>query len=284
MKQYHHILQDILAYGTRQANRTGTDAISIPGHMMRFDMNDGFPMVTTKQLFYRKAIGENIGFLRGYNTVEQFESLGCDWWAKDANENSKWLQSPFRKGKGDLGRIYGQQWRKWTNGSRLPIDQLQLVLDTIRNDPTSRRILMSAWRPDEMDQMALPPCHVSYQFIVNVEKGELNLCMYQRSCDMFLGVPMNIFGSALILHLVAAATGLKPRFFNHFLADAHIYVNHIDQVRLQLTRDPLPLPTIHIDAPLNGANADTLAAIRPEQITIKGYQHHPAIKGEMSTG
>jgi thymidylate synthase len=161
---------------------------------------------------------------------------------------------------------------------------VQVALDTIRNNPTSRRIIINAWRPDEFDQMALPPCHVLYQFIVNVEKHELNLCMYQRSCDMFLGVPMNIFGSALMLHLFAAATGLKPRHFTHFLADAHIYVNHVDQVKEQLTRDPLPLPQLLIHHSLYGANANELAAIEPYQIALGGYAHHPAIRGEMVTG
>ncbi len=283
MKQYHDVLNDVLIHGTRQANRTGTDAISMPGHMMRFDMVDGFPAVTTKKLYFRKAIGENIAFLRGATTVKEFEDLGCDWWVKDANENSQWLASPHRKGEGDLGHIYGYQWRNWPNPGGKPIDQLQVVLDTIRQNPTSRRIIMTAWNPAELPKMALPPCHQDYQFIVNVERGELNLCMKQRSCDMFLGVPMNIFGSAMMLHLVAKATGLRARHLTMFLADAHIYVNHLDQVQEQLKRDPLPLPTIEIGAELLGCNADHLAAIQPHQIKVLNYQSHPAIFGEMST-
>lgn len=277
-------MSDVLLYGTRQANRTGTDAISMPGHMMRFDMADGFPAVNTKKLYFKKAIGENIAFLRGATTVKEFEDLGCDWWAKDANENSQWLASPFRKGEGDLGHIYGYQWRKWPNPGGEPIDQLQVVLDEIRRNPTSRRIIMTAWNPAELPKMALPPCHQDYQFLVNVEKQELSLCMKQRSCDMFLGVPMNIFGSALILNLVAKATGLRARHLTMFLADAHIYMNHVDQVQEQLSRDSMPLATLEITADLFGCDADGLAAIQPHEILILNYQSHPPIRGEMSTG
>ncbi len=282
MKQYHEVLNDVLMQGTIQANRTGTDAVSMPGHMMRFDMDDGFPVITTKKVAYKKAIAETIAFLRGYNTVELFKSLGCDWWEADAN-TAGWLANSSRTGDGDLGRIYGIQWRRWKTQDGGFIDQLQGVLDTIRNNPTSRRIIMTAWNPAELNQMALPPCHVSYQFIVNVEKRELSLCMYQRSCDMFLGVPMNIVGSSLILHLVAKATGLRARHFTHFLADAHIYVNHLDQVQEQLTRTPKQLPTIEISKQLYGVDADTLASITPEEIFILNYEHHPAIAGKMST-
>lgn len=284
MKQYLDVLKEVLATGTRQANRTGTDAISIPGAVMKFDLADGFPAVTTKKLFYKGVIAEMLGFLRGYTTCEEFEALGCNWWAKDANENTQWLNSPHRSGPGDLGRIYGAQWRDWRTDTGPSIDQVQVALDTIRINPTSRRIIINAWRPDEFEQMALPPCHVLYQFIVNVEKGELNLVMYQRSCDMFLGVPMNIFGSALLLELVAEATGLRARHFMHVLADAHIYVNAIDQVKEQLTREPLALPRLKIHKELLNCSAIALAYTKPEEIELIGYQSHAAIKAEMVTG
>ena len=285
MKQYHDVLTEILDTGTWQKNRTNVESLMIPGAMMKFDMQKGFPAITTKKLHYQGVIGEMIGFLRGYTHADEFAKLGCNWWYKDANENTQWKASPYRTSPGDLGRIYGAQWRRWAT-TRGFIDQVDMALNTIRRDPTNRRIIISGWRPDEFQMMALPPCHVLYQFIVNVERNELNLCMYQRSCDMFLGVPMNIFGSALLLHLFAKATGLTPRHFTHFLADAHIYRNHIEQVGIQLGREALPLPTLvlHGMDHFANVNADGLAKIEPQQIELVNYQHHAAIKGEMVTG
>lgn len=271
---------DILANGTRQANRTGIDAISLPGAFMRFDLQKGFPAMTTKKLAFDGVKGEVLGFLRGASSAAEFRALGCPWWDKNANENTQWLASPHRQGTDDLGRIYGVQWRSWENDGWY-IDQVEQALKLIQTDPTNRRIIINGWRPDELHKMALPPCHVLYQFIVNVEKQELNLCMYQRSCDMFLGVPMNIAGSALMLELFSKATGLVPRFFTHFLADAHIYVNHLDQVREQLKRDPLPLPKLHIKRVLHGS-VQSLESIQPNDIELLGYNHHPAIKAEMA--
>lgn len=186
MHQYQQVLRQIIDTGSQQSNRTGTDAIVIPAAMMQFDLRFGFPAVTTKKLIYDKGFAEMIGFLRAYNTVKQFESLGCDWWAKDANENKAWLASPYRKGKGDLGRIYGCQWRGWRvklneDGTYETLDQFQAVLDAIRNNPTGRRIIMTAWRPDEFDQMALPPCHMTYEFVVDTRKKDLHMSMHQRS-------------------------------------------------------------------------------------------------------
>lgn len=293
MRQYLDYLNNILINGHRQANRTGIDAISVPGAMMKFNLKEGFPVVTTKKLAFGMVKGELIGFLRGYDNAAQFRELGCKIWDQNANENKAWLANPNRKGTDDLGRIYGVQWRDW-HGSRSirsgelcvdDIDQVMNALNEIHNNPTNRRIIINAWRPDEFDQMALPPCHVLYQFLVNVERNELNLCMYQRSCDSLLGVPFNIASSALLLSLFARITGYQPGTFTHFLADAHIYVNHLDQVSEQLSRMPLPLPQLIIDAPTYaevGFNPDLINTITPDQIKLFEYNYHPAISAPMA--
>ena len=279
MKQYLALLNDILENGTRQANRTGIDAISLSGAMLKFNLKDGFPVVTTKKLAFKACKAELIAFLRGYDNAAQFRELGCNFWDQNANENKAWLANPNRKGVDDLGRVYGVQWRNWkTKIGR--IDQVQNAIDEIMHNPTNRRIIVNGWRPDEFDQMALPPCHVLYQFIVTVEKRELNLCMYQRSSDLFLGVPFNIASASLFLNIIAKLTRYTPGTFTHFLADAHIYVNHIDQVKEQLSREPLPLPTLNITGtPWTDWNINT---IHPDQISLISYQSHPAIKAEMA--
>ena len=292
MKNYLDMCRVILDEGTWQANRTGIDAISIPGHMLKFDLAKGFPAITTKKLYFDFGIkGELLGFLRGYDNAADFRSLGCKIWDANANDPgkegspNKWLTNPHRKGEDDLGRLYGVQWRDWVcsyesrtgAGKRVAIDQVATAQHLIENDPTNRRIIISAWRPDEFDQMALPPCHVLYQFLVNVEKKELNLCMYQRSADCFLGIPWNIASSALFLSLMAKVTGYTPRYFTHFLADAHLYKNHIDQIKLQMTREPYPLPQLVL------ANKTRLEDFEPDDIQIINYQHHAPIKGAMAT-
>lgn len=198
MKNYQQMLSHILEHGTTQSNRTGVKAISVPGYMLQFDLSKGFPAVTTKKLAFKTMVGELIGFLRGYSSAAQFRSLGCNIWDQNANENKAWLENPNRKGDDDLGRIYGVQWRDWSeyrgedqcltdlNGDapayiRGTFDQVQNAIDTIRSDPTNRRIIISAWRPDEFALMALPPCHVLYQFIVDTTNCKLNMCLYQRS-------------------------------------------------------------------------------------------------------
>lgn len=313
MWQYHDVMQDILINGYMQGNRTTDRAIKTDyGYAMRFDMRDGFPAVTTKKLAFDMMKAEMIGFLRGYDNAEQFAALGCNWWRKDANENTQWLASPHREGDGHMGRVYGVQWRRYRGpflfvdtttapaGETSPfvlteddrqyyvyqdeIDQLQQVLDAIRNTPESRRIIMTAWNPAELDKMCLPPCHVTYKFMVNVKTKELSMSLWQRSCDMFLGVPMNIAGGALLLHLVAKATGLLPRFMTHHLDDAHIYESHVNQVEQQLRRGAYLHPELDIRCDLYGADADGLAAIEPRDIALINYQHHPAIKAEMVTG
>lgn len=326
MKQYHRLLKHILDNGTRQSNRTGIDAISVPGGTLQFDLSQGFPAVTTKRLYFKQVVGELIGFLRGYTNAQQFRDLGCSVWDQNANENAAWLANPNRLGEGDLGRIYGAQWRRWrgnivynryedpkfdsglTNAAEdengawqyTEIDQIQNILTKLKTDPTNRRLIVNAWRPDELDQMALPPCHVFFQFIANVEKNELNLCLYQRSCDAFLGVPFNIASYAMLLHVVAALTGFKAATFTHFLGDAHIYVNHLDQVKLQLSRQPkdLPimvytgpgspswnlsfnLPTVVIDNSVV-VSADVFDHLLPSHFTLVNYDPFPPIKAEMA--
>lgn len=286
MNQYHDLLRDILQHGYMQGNRTTKPALTLPyGSTMRFDMRDGFPAITTKRLHFAGIVGEIIGFLRGYTNADDFAALGCKWWRKDADENTQWLASPHRAGDGDLGRVYGAQWRRWKTDAGY-LDQVALALGLIRSNPENRRIIISAWRPDEFNQMALPPCHVLYRFQVNIAAGELNMSLYQRSADMFLGVPMNIAGGALMLHLFAAATGLTPRWLTHHLDDTHIYENAIEAVHEQLANEPLPLPTLTNTYDLVGANADELAAIDPVDLSLTGYRYHTLTTApvEMVTG
>lgn len=289
MKPYHDLLRDILENGTQQANRTGIDAISLPGAMMRFDLQEGFPVVTTKKLAFKSMAAELVAFLRGYENSAQFRELGCKFWDQNANENKAWLANPNRKGEDDLGRVYGAQWRRWKAcDDGCFIDQVMQALKTIHTDPTNRRIIINAWRPDEFSQMALPPCHVLYQFIVNVERKELNLCMYQRSCDMFLGVPMNIASASLMLSIFAHLTGYKPRFFTHFLADAHIYVNHVDQVKLQLSRDVRQAPKLVISDRIPAFSAtgsfdpSLIDMFLPTDFSLDGYDPHDSIAAPMA--
>lgn len=272
---------------------------------MKFDLQQGFPAVTTKRLYFDAVKGELIGFLRGCDNAALFRDLKCNIWNANANDPgtpespNKWLTNPNRKGQDDLGRIYGVQWRGWRGAPRIVnaeptgrdesniqfmaeveydvIDQVQLAVDTIKNDPTNRRIIINAWRPDEFGAMALPPCHVMYQFLVNVERKELNLCMYQRSCDSFLGVPFNIASASLFLSIIAKLTGYTPRWFTHFLADAHIYNNHIEQVNTMLSREPHALPKLVLSD--REWNFDT---IEPSDIDLQDYVYHGALSGAMA--
>lgn len=286
MEQYLRLLEEVRDHGHRQANRTGIDDLVLPyGSMMRFDMADGFPAMTTKKLAFNSVKGELIGFLRGYTNAARFRALGSKVWDQNANENSAWLANPNRKGTDDTGRIYGAQWRSWKAGDGSIYDQLMAALDLIHNDPTSRRIVISAWRPDEFDRMCLPPCHVLYQFSVNIDPREISLCMYQRSADMFLGVPFNIASASTLLHIVGRITGYTPRYFTHFLADAHIYVTHLQQVSEQLARAPKRLPRLVLDVPsyeLAGFSPQLVNTIEPGHIRLEGYDPHPSIKAEMA--
>lgn len=290
MKQYLALLKTVLSEGTRQANRTGIDAFTTTGEMMKFKMSDGFPAVTTKKLAFKTMVGELLGFLRAYDNAQDFRALGCHIWDQNANENNTWLNSKYRRGTDDLGRIYGVQWRNWKREDGRSLDQVVEAIKTIMRDPTNRRIIINAWRPDEFEQMALPPCHVLYEFTVNVEKGELNLAMLQRSADCFLGVPFNIASASLMLCLFAKLTSLKPGTFTHFLVDTHIYANHVDQVNEQITREPYALPVLKLSENIkqldkNATDAEidaALRAIEPNDIELVNYQYHAAIKAPMA--
>ena len=285
MKNYLDLLRDILDNGTRQANRTGVDAISIPGAMLRFDLADGFPAMTTRKLAFKSVVGELLGFLRGYDNAADFRALGCRIWDQNANENAQWLASPHRKGTDDLGLIY--PWRRLPGADGTLLDQVMNVLLAIRERPTDRRIIIDTWRPELFDRMALPPCHLCYQFIVNVERNELNLCMFQRSADVFLGINFNVSSAALLLSIVAHLTGYTPRYFTHFLGDAHIYVNHIDQVNEQLTRTPGTLPTLVINERIPRGSPTSfdpswIDRVEPSDFTLRDYHPQAAITAPMA--
>lgn len=309
MRQYLSLLKNILDNGVRQPNRTGIDAISIPGAMMQFDLRQGFPAVTTKKLAFKSVVGELLGFFRGYTNAADFEKLGCNVWRQNAddpgvNNSNNWLTNPERRGPGDLGRIYGAQWTDWASYEydqgatdlnagypaymRTSINQLDAALVALLRDPTNRRVIVNAWRPDEFEQMALPPCHVLYQFLADAQNKRLHLAMYQRSCDALLGAPFNIASCALFLTIMARFIGYTPATFTHFIADAHIYVNHLDQVREQLSRTPFDQPRLAVDyAALPVLTLDTykpgmFETIQPHHFELRCYEHHPAISAPMA--
>jgi thymidylate synthase len=292
MKQYQELLTTILDSGTRQKNRTGIDTFMIPGYMMKFDLRQGFPALTTKKLAFKSMVGELLAFLRGANTVKQFNDLGCKFW--DANGSAPaWVNNINRLSRvyfdeegvshdaGDLGRIYGVQWRDWlTNANGDHLDQLENLLSEIKTNPTSRRLIVSAWRPDELTKMALPPCHYSFQVIIEQESKTMHLLWNQRSCDVFLGIPMNIASYAILLHVLARITGYNVGTLTGFLADVHIYENHLAQVKEQLLRNPYDLPHLKIsDRVVEGTKVED---IKPEDIELVGYECHAAIKAEMA--
>src|ERR1700741_1733689 len=288
MKQYHDLLQDILKNGVRQTNRTGIDTLTLPGAMLKFDLREGFPAVTTKKLAWNAVKGELIGFLEGTSSLARFKELGCNVW--DANAAAPaWQNNPACQDEDDLGRIYGTQWRFWNQDARwMGVDQIGVALDTIRNNPESRRIIVNAWNAAELNQAALPPCHVLFQLLLHVESKVLHMTMYQRSCDMFLGIPFNIASYALLLELFCHWTGYTAGTLTMFLADAHIYVNHIDQVKEQLTREPYPLPKLWIESKAGPPHiqkldiATLIASLDPNKLHLQDYQYHPAIKAPMA--
>jgi len=263
MRQYHDLLRHILAHGVRKEDRTGTGTISVFGYQMRFDLQAGFPLVTTKKVHLKSIIHELLWFLRGDTNIAYLKANGVTIWDEWADEH------------GDLGPIYGYQWRSWPAADGRHIDQIAGVLEQIRNNPDSRRIIVSAWNVGELDKMRLPPCHAFFQFYV--AEGRLSCQLYQRSADVFLGVPFNIASYALLTLMIAQVTGLKPGEFIHTLGDAHIYLNHLDQVQLQLSREPRPLPTMHINP-----EVQDLFAFRYEDFTLEGYDPHPAIKAPVA--
>ena len=263
MKQYLDLLQHILDHGTDKADRTGTGTRSVFGYQMRFDLADGFPLLTTKKLHLKSIIHELLWFLRGDTNVHYLQDNGVRIWNEWADEN------------GDLGHVYGYQWRSWPDYSGGSIDQIQNAVDTIIHNPDSRRIIVSAWNVADIDQMKLPPCHALFQFYV--ADGRLSLQLYQRSADCFLGVPFNIASYALLLQMMAQVTGLRPGEFIHTLGDAHIYSNHLDQVRLQLERTPRQLPRMI----LNPEVRDIFSFTYPD-FTLEGYDPLPHIAGKVS--
>ena len=260
MQQYLDLLQRVLAEGVHKEDRTGTGTLSVFGHQMRFRLSDGFPCLTTKKLHLKSIIYELLWFLRGDTNVRYLQEHGVRIW-------NEWADAD-----GNLGPIYGAQWRSWPDYRGGTIDQIAEAVETIRHNPDSRRIIVSAWNVAALPDMKLPPCHAFFQFYV--AEGRLSLQLYQRSADIFLGVPFNIASYALLLLMVAQVTGLQPGDFVHTLGDAHIYTNHLDQVRLQLTREPRPLPTMH----LNPAVKD-IFSFQYEDFELTGYDPHPHIKG-----
>jgi len=276
MRQYLEVLKEILERGVDKPNRTGIDARALFLRTMRFDMRDGFPATTTKKLAFQAVKAELLWFLEGSSDDNRLKELvGRDRTIWTANARADYWRSKA-KFDGDLGRIYGVQWRSWRAPDGREIDQLAEVIERIKKHPYDRRLIVTAWNPGELDQMALPPCHMFYQFFVTPKK-ELDLAMYQRSCDMFLGVPFNIASYALLLHLVAQVTELTPRELILVLGDAHIYHNHFDQVKEQLRREPFPLPKLW----LNPAVRD-IDGFGMEDIKLIDYKYHPPIKAEMA--
>jgi thymidylate synthase len=263
MQQYLDLLEHVLKNGVEKSDRTGTGTISVFGYQMRFDLGMGFPVMTTKKLHLRSIIHELLWFLKGETNLAYLHANNVTIWDEWADEN------------GDLGHIYGYQWRSWPAPDGRFIDQITNVVKSIKENPDSRRHIVSAWNVGELDKMALPPCHVLFQFYV--AGGKLSCQLYQRSCDIFLGVPFNITSYALLTRMMAQVTGLKPGEFIHTLGDAHIYLNHIDQVKLQLTREPYPLPQMNI----NPGKNDIFSFVF-EDFQLVNYQSYPHIKGDIS--
>ena len=263
MKQYLDLLQRILDEGVKKTDRTGTGTISIFGHQMRFNMEDGFPLLTTKKLHLKSIIHELIWFLNGDTNVRYLQENGVRIWNEWADEN------------GELGPVYGHQWRSWPDYEGGTIDQISQVVDLIKNNPDSRRMIVRAWNVAEVNKMALPPCHTIFQFYV--AGGKLSLQLYQRSADTFLGVPFNIASYALLLQMMAQVTGLQPGDFIHTTGDTHIYLNHLEQVKLQLTRQPRPLPIMKLNPDVKELNKFTY-----EDFDLVGYDPWPHIAGKVS--
>jgi thymidylate synthase len=263
MKQYHDLLQHILDNGVKKEDRTGTGTISVFGYQMRFDLNEGFPVLTTKKLHLRSIIHELLWFLKGDTNIQYLKDNNVSIWDEWADEN------------GNLGPVYGSQWRSWPTADGRHIDQIKQVIDQLKNNPDSRRIIVSAWNVGEIENMKLPPCHAFFQFYV--AEGKLSCQLYQRSADTFLGVPFNIASYALLTMMMAQVCGLKPGDFVHTLGDAHLYSNHIEQTHLQLTRDFRPLPTMKINPEVKD-----LFDFKFEDFELVGYDPHPHIKAAVA--
>jgi len=263
VQAYLDLLRRILDEGVEKSDRTGTGTLSVFGHQMRFDLSQGFPLVTTKKVHTRSVFAELLWFLRGDTNVRWLQERGVTIWDEWADEH------------GDLGPVYGAQWRSWPAPDGRHIDQLRNVVEAIGKDPDSRRHVVSAWNVADLPRMALAPCHALFQFYV--ADGRLSCQLYQRSGDVFLGVPFNIASYALLTHMVAQVTGLQAGDFVHTLGDAHLYLNHLEQARLQLTREPRPLPWLRLDL-----SVTELDAFELEHISLEGYDPHPAIKAPIA--
>lgn len=319
--QYLLLLQDIINNGTWKQNRTGIRTKFLPGGMLKFDLSRGFPLLTSKKMYTPALIGELLAFLEGATSAERFRELGCKFWDQNANENKDWLNNPHRKGHDDVGHIYGYIWNHWDSfeimetentliekhpprdtkftynadqsltyhnvtAIKHSINQILTAVNRVYYNPEDRRIIITAWKIDEFHKMSLPPCHVSYEFLVDTENNKLHLTMWQRSCDMFLGVPMNIASASLLLHCFARITGLEAGTYTHFLSDMHIYENHMEQVKEQIVRNPMPFPTFKFDnnAPKLGFSFDAnkIYDFKPEHFIFENYQSHSAIKAPMA--
>ena len=263
MQQYLDLMKKILDEGVEKSDRTGTGTKSSFGHQMNFDLSEGFPLVTTKKIHLKSIIHELIWFLKGSTNIKYLKENGVSIWDEWADEN------------GELGPVYGAQWRSWPNPGKEPIDQIRNLIDGLKNDPDSRRHIVSGWNPTLIDQMALPPCHTLFQFYV--ANGNLSCQLYQRSADVFLGVPFNIASYALLTHMVAQVCELKPYRFVHTLGDAHLYLNHLDQANLQLTRDPKSLPRLKLNKKVK-----EISDFKYEDIEILDYEFHPLISAPIA--
>ncbi|MGU9978704.1 thymidylate synthase [Phreatobacter sp. HK31-P] len=263
MRQYHDLMEHVLRHGARKDDRTGTGTLSVFGHQMRFDLSEGFPMVTTKKLHLKSIVHELLWFLKGDTNIAYLKANGVSIW-------DEWADAD-----GNLGPVYGKQWRSWAAPDGRTIDQMAHLIAMLRKNPDSRRLIVSAWNPADVEDMALPPCHCLFQFYV--AEGRLSCQLYQRSADIFLGVPFNIASYALLTLMLAQVSGLKPGDFVHTLGDAHLYTNHIEQAELQLTRPLRALPTMQ----LNPAVTD-LFAFAYEDFTLTGYDPHPAIRAPVA--
>jgi thymidylate synthase len=263
MKQYLDLLDHVINNGAEKRDRTGTGTISVFGYQMRFNLGEGFPILTTKKMHLKSIIHELLWFISGDTNVKYLNDNGVRIWNEWADKD------------GNLGPVYGYQWRSWPAADGKKVDQLSELINNIKKSPDSRRLIISAWNVGEIQKMALPPCHVIFQFYVAA--GKLSCQLYQRSCDIFLGIPFNTASYALLTLMIAQVTGLKPGDFVHTLGDAHIYMNHIEQVKLQLGRRPFPLPKMEINPAV-----DDILKFRFEDFTLRNYEAHPHIKGEIS--
>jgi len=263
MKPYLDLMRHVLEHGTKKDDRTGTGTLSVFGWQMRYNLAEGFPLVTTKKCHLRSIVHELLWFLQGDTNIKYLKENGVSIWDEWADEN------------GNLGPVYGHQWRSWPKPDGGTIDQISEVVNTLKTNPDSRRIIVSAWNVADLDKMALAPCHAFFQFYV--ADGKLSCQLYQRSADIFLGVPFNIASYALLTLMMAQVTGLKPGDFVHTLGDAHLYLNHLDQTREQLSREPRPLPTMTLNP-----DVKDIFAFRFEDFTLSGYDPHPAIKAPVA--